>query len=88
MLFKLGQLMITPGAIEELRRNNINPADLIRRHVNGDWGDICKEDKELNCEAVVEGTRILSSYKLDNEKVWIITEADRSSTTVLLSSEY
>jgi len=86
--FKLGQVVATPGALEELSREEISSA--LRRHASGDWGDLCKEDKKENELALKEGFRILSAYKSsgNGKKFWIITEADRSVTTVLLPEEY
>ncbi|MGE5474805.1 MAG: hypothetical protein ACM3UU_11350 [Ignavibacteriales bacterium] len=85
--FKLGQVVATPGALEELSREEISGA--LRRHSSGDWGDLCEEDKKENELALNEGFRILSAYKSANgKKFWIITEADRSVTTVLLPEEY
>ena len=60
----------------------------IRRHLQGDWGDLCKEDWEENELSLREGFRVLSAYNYNDEKIWIITEADRSVTTVLFPSEY
>lgn len=62
--------------------------NLVARHVSGDFGDVCAEDAEMNREAVTLGGRILSSYLVGEQKVWVITEADRSLTTVLLPSDY
>jgi len=88
-LFSLGQVVATPGAIELLERRRVAPIDLLMRHVTGDWGDLVEEDKQENELSVQKGHRILSSYKLGRgEKVWVITEADRSVTTLLLPSEY
>ena len=91
--FALGDCYITPGiqAIIEQHQYPIN--QLIARHHAGDWGDLCQDDKKENDFALKNNLRIFSSYliTLNNEtmiKVWIITEADRSSTTVLLPSEY
>ena len=64
---------------------------LIQRHVTGDWGDVCAEDADANEQALLTGARLLSSYRsspVEAVKVWIITEADRSSTTILLPEEY
>jgi hypothetical protein len=61
---------------------------LINRHVSGDWGGVGAEDSAMNDAAVKNGDRLLSSYTISGEKVWVITEADRSSTTMLLPSEY
>ena len=80
-LFMLGQVVATPGAIEVMKQNSIVPADLLDRHIIGDFGDVCEEDKASNDDAVLHGERILSSYSFGKDaKVWIITEADRSST--------
>lgn len=88
-LFSLGQIVATPGAIEALEANKTNGFEYLRRHVGGDWGDLDREDKEENELSLKEGFRILSAYKLpDGQKIWIITEADRSVTTLLLPDEY
>mgnify|MGYP007002850077 CR=1 FL=1 len=89
--FSLGRLFSTPGALDVIQRAGIVPLQLLLRHQRGDWGDALDErDLAANDRAVTEGTRILSSYLVGvhREKVWIITEADRSVTTVLLPSEY
>lgn len=88
MLFDTGQLLATPAALTHLASNGIASLDLIRRHVNGDWGDLQAEDRKLNDQAVINGSRILSAYRLGGVTVYIITEWDRSCTTVLLASEY
>jgi hypothetical protein len=86
-LFQLGQIVATPGALELLESKA--PNEFIARHVSGDWGDLCDEDRQANNEALKDGSRIFSSYDLnDGQKIWVITEADRSSTTLLLPSEY
>lgn len=88
-LFPLGDLYATPGALEALRERNLRPDHFLARHALGDWGDLCEEDKHANKEALEHGFRLLSSYKLDETaKLWIITEADRASTTLLLPEEY
>lgn len=87
-MFRLGQIAGTPAAIEQLRSIGITPAELLARHVTGDWGNLCPDDKETNLEAARFGGRILSSYDLACGTVWVITEADRSVTTILLPSEY
>jgi len=85
--FMLGQVVATPGALEVLSREEI--AKALSRHVSGDWGDLCKEDKGENELALKEGFRLLSAYKSGKgKKFWVITEADRSVTTVLLPEEY
>jgi len=85
--FSLGQLMATPGALEALNEESFWP--YIKRHANGDWGDVCAEDRAENELSLKEGFRLLSAYHLpDGCKIWIITEADRSATTILLPEEY
>ena len=88
-LFSLGQVVATPGALEILKIAKQDPLILLSRHVTGDWGDLDEEDQQENELSVEEGLRILSAYAIPTGvKVWIITEADRSSTTILLPSEY
>lgn len=88
-ILQLGQVVATPGAVEALKEAHQTASDLLNRHLSGDWGDLCDEDRELNDEAINNGSRVLSSYILSTgEKLWIITEADRSSTCLLLPSEY
>ena len=78
---KLGQIVATPNALAHITQADITTA--ILRHVVGDWGDLDDEDKQVNDQAVVDGTRILSAYRAANgTKFWIITEADRSYTNV------
>lgn len=87
--FLLGQTVATPGAIDALTEAGQGPMEFLERHQSGDWGDVCKEDREENDRSVTEGFRILSSYRTSNGvKLWVITEADRSVTTILLPSEY
>jgi len=87
--FSLGQLVATPGALDALAESGQSPADFLSRHVRGDWGNVCDEDKQLNDEALVRAERVLSAYRtLRGVKIWIITEADRSSTCILLPQEY
>jgi hypothetical protein len=89
ILFKPGQVVATPGAIEAMESNNRQSIDLLTRHLSGDWGVIPKEDAEANQWAFENGERILSSYPLeDGSRIWIITEWDRSVTTFLLPEEY
>ena len=89
-LFPLGQTVATPGALELLETIGRTPSEYLARHHVGDWGDaLCEEDKQANNDALKHGSRIFSSYNLnDDQKLWIITESDRSSTCVLLPSEY
>ena len=86
--FSLGQIVATPGALDLLERHGEAAEKYLLRHVNGDWGELSASDKKLNNAAVKNGERILSSYDVHGEKLWIITEWDRSVTTLLLPSEY
>lgn len=89
MLFPLGDLVATPGALQALEKNGLIPWRLISRHMRGDWGDVPADDAKANTDALRDGARLLSSYPLgDGTRIWIITEADRSVTTLLLPSEY
>jgi hypothetical protein len=88
-LFPLGQCVATPGALAALEEAGQSPADFLNRHVAGDWGEIDREDRGLNEQALKEGARIFSVYQTSKGvKVWVITEADRASTCVLLPDEY
>ena len=88
-LFPLGNVYLTVGAREALEESNEQPFDFLYRHQTGDYGFVCDEDKQENDLSVKEGFRILSSYlTAKGVKLYIITEADRSSTTLLLPSEY
>jgi hypothetical protein len=88
-LFPLGQIVATPGALEALTDARQSPVEFLARHARGDWGEVCAEDKALNDEAVKDGSRILSAYRTKvGVKLWVITEADRSSTCLLLPDEY
>lgn len=85
----LGQLVATPAAIAALAAADVSIFKLLNRHARGDWGDLSTEDLVLNDLAAITGQRVLSSYLLGNgQKVYFVTEWDRSSTTVLLSEEY
>jgi hypothetical protein len=93
--FRLGQLVATPGALDALARAGQAPAEFIARHVRGDWGDVCAEDAKLNDEAVAHEAdpdrqgRVLSAYRTKvGDRIWVITEADRSSTCTLLPADY
>ncbi len=87
-LFALGELLITPSAAYYLPAFYTAPIELIKRHQRGDWGDICEEDAIANQQAIIHQTRSVSSYLIGDKKVLVITEADRSSTTVLLAQDY
>jgi hypothetical protein len=87
--FFLGRTVATPGALRALEQANQNPFEFLERHQAGDWGELCEQDKRENEFSVRNGFRILSAYRIRNEvKIWIITEADRSVTTLLLPHEY
>ena len=87
--FPLGQIVATPGALAALEKSSEEPGTFLTRHACGDWGDLSEEDRKENEFSLAHGFRLLSSYKLRNgTKLWIITEADRSSTTLLLPNEY
>ena len=88
-LFSLGQVVATPCALALLEETNTDSFVLMQRHQRGDYGCVPTEDAEANEYALVTGSRIISSYLLnDTDKLWIITEADRSVTTLLLPDEY
>ena len=88
-LFDLGQLVATPGALAALEKTGQNAMDLLSRHVRGDWGELPKEDREENNLSLEKGFRLVSSYRTTaGDKIWVITEADRSVTTLLLPEEY
>ena len=89
--FELGRIVMTPGAMSAMADDGIRPSALVSRHVFGDWGDVDEHDARENRRAVNPKIplRILSAYKLTNGfTIWIITEHDRSVTTLLLPSEY
>jgi len=89
VLFPLGEIYLTVGAQDALEESKQLPNEFLARHQTGDWGLVCADDRRENDFSVKEGFRILSAYKTSvGEKLWIITEADRSSTTCLLPSEY
>ena len=85
--FRIGHIVSTPNALAHLTQEDILLG--IQRHQAGDWGDVCAEDRQANDQALVHGTRILSVYHAANgTKFWVIMEADRSMTTVLLPEDY
>jgi hypothetical protein len=92
--FDFGQILSTPGALEALTESSQSPNEFLDRHRNCDWGDMCEEDRLLNDEAIVDGSRLFSSFKTRNGvKLWVITEAKdddgvRRATTILLPEEY
>ncbi len=88
-LFPLGDVVATPAAIQALAAAGSNPWLLVARHVRGDWGDLDEHDASMNVLAWLDGGRIFSAYNVgDSLRVWVITEADRSATTILLPEDY
>ena len=88
-MFPLGQVVATPGALEALRAAGQTPEEFLVRHHRSDWGEVDAEDWARNEAALLEGTRLLSAYRLrTGERLWILTEADRSRTTLLLPRDY
>lgn len=89
MTFPLGRVLATPGALAALAECGQVADALLSRHVGEDWGDLDDFDRMANNWSLLSGGRLFSAYTLTNDvKVWVITEADRSATTLLLPSEY
>jgi hypothetical protein len=89
MNHELGSLVATPGALTLLEQTKKSPLEFLSRHLRGDWGDLCQEDRTENELSLKYGFRLLSSYQVTNaDKLWVITEADCSVTTLLLPAEY
>ncbi len=86
MRFALGRIVATPGALALLDAGEVG--ELLGRHASGDWGDLDAHDRRENGRALKTGARIFSAYETSAGRVWIITEADRSSTCILLPEEY
>ena len=87
--FNLGQLVATPGALAALEQAGQDANDFVLRHASGDWGDLSDDDRKESEFSLLHEFRLLSAYTLRNGvKLWVITEADRSATTVLLPGEY
>jgi hypothetical protein len=84
----LGRVVATPGALKLLSEIGEDPFGYIARHAAGDWGELCAFDRRQNEIALRDGYRVLSSYEVPAGRVWIITESDRSVTTILLPEEY
>jgi hypothetical protein len=84
----LGKVLATPGATKLLLEAGEHPFDYLARHATGDWGDLCEQDREENELSLEHGWRIVSSYPVGEKSIWVITEADRSVTTILLPEEY
>ena len=92
--FPLGQVLATPDALKVLQQSQQSPTDFLNRHARGDWGELSEEDRQLNDQALIDGSRILSAYHTSKAvKLWVITEAAddrgiRAATTILFSDEY
>jgi hypothetical protein len=87
--FPLGQIVATPGALSALTEAGDSPTSFLQRHVVGDWGELEEEDRQENERSVSAGCRLLSAYATSTGiRIWVITEADRSATTLLLPEEY
>jgi len=87
-LFNLGKVVATPAALQFCKQHKINPLALLGRHIGGDWGDLSEADVAANVHAIQHDLRLFSSYAVGGGKVWVITEADRSSTCLLLPEDY
>jgi hypothetical protein len=84
-LFPLGEIVMTPGFADL----GIDPLPFLARHQSGDWGENCQDDKDENDFSVSNGFRIISAYRApDGERFWVLTEADRSATSLMLPEEY
>ena len=86
--FPLGRIVATPAALDLLARHQRAPLEFIARHAHADWGQLNAEDVRANESALRHGERLLSSYAVGDETLWLITEADRSATTLLLPADY
>lgn len=88
--FALGRIVATPGALDALEQAVVSPTELVGRHLSGDWGNVDEADWQANDRALLEGARLLSAYALPvtGERIWVITEWDRSLTTLLRPDEY
>ncbi len=88
-LFPLGRIVATPGALDALAQAEQSAEEFLTKHARGEWGTGPEEDRQENEYAVFRALRLLSSYRLrTGETIWLITEADRSATTLLLPQEY
>jgi hypothetical protein len=88
-MFQMGVIVATPGALAALRSAGQSPAHFLRKHASGDWGELDDHDTAANWTALREGGRLLSAYTtVRGDRLWVITEADRSSTCLLLPEEY
>jgi hypothetical protein len=87
--FELGQIVATPGALAALQKAGQQPGEFLIRHVNRDWGNLSDEDRKENDYSLEHGFRLLSAYRTNaGDSLWVITERDRTVTTLLLPEEY
>lgn len=87
--FPLGRILVTPGVLAALSETGESPQEFLHRHASGDWGEVCPEDQAENELALKEGFRLLSAYRTrEGVRLWVVTEADREATTLLLPEEY
>ena len=85
----LGRIVATPGSLEAIKESNQSPAEFLLRHCKGEWGEVCEDDWSANDQDLKDGNRVLSAYRTrKNVRLWVITEGDRSATTILLPEEY
>jgi hypothetical protein len=87
-LFKLGQVVATPTSLAHCEEHGTDALQLIGRHASGDWGDLCADDVAANVHAIQQDLRVLSAYSIGGQKLYVITEWDRTATTLLMASEY
>jgi hypothetical protein len=87
-LFETGKIVAAPGALNLFTVTGTHPLDLLGKHTSGDWGDVPLEDAKENQFSIENGFRLMSSYCVGDERIWVITEADRSSTCILRPEEY
>jgi len=87
-MFELGAVVATPAALRHCFMNGVDSMSLIHKHKMGEWGDLSKEDIKANQDAIAFDGRVLSAYVIASVRVYVITEWDRSVTTLLLASEY
>ncbi|MEI6165744.1 MAG: hypothetical protein WCS52_00975 [bacterium] len=87
--FDLGEVVATRGALAAMEAAGQHPLTFLFRHLSGDWGEVCADDWALNDESLESGDRLLSAYRTNKgERIWVISESDRSVTTLLLPDEY
>lgn len=84
----MGSVVATPACLRHLENNQVLPLLLLGRHLQGDWGDLDHADQKANVDALTNGGRLLSAYVVAGERIYVITEADRAGTTLMLVNEY